>query len=272
MTGTAEEAKRSATGTAYAEEVSSTATADALKVAAAATQAVEATATAKAELSRSLADLSDEFDSTSLSEAWVVYRPDPAAWDLATRPGSLHLVGQQIPDAGVRNAIGASVPDGDLAVVFRIETNASYRQYVWIAFSNGDYSGQSFLGQTGALPGQTIELGITSTGDGNAVYMWACEGESSCHTSVYGRDKPGLAKTLGHEPIVTDGSVYFKLVRGGRDYTGYYSLDGASWTFVGEVQEFSWQTPQVFLGAARDSSANDFDAYFDFAHFEVLDP
>jgi hypothetical protein len=212
---------------------------------------VQATAAARAEARQMLLGLSDEFDSEQLSEAWTIYRPDPQRWDLTTNPGFLHIVGTKRRESGFLNIFGIQVPASDMQVTTRIETHnmLGNDNAAWIAFSPEDYPSGG---------GYTISLGLTlDNRDGYEVFMWVCA-SSDCSWFV---------NHLGREQIDFTDTIYLKLVREGDNYTGYYSLDGNAWTFIGEHKNFPVTIEQVVAGAG--GGKEEFDVYFDYLRFDT---
>ena len=242
------------TATAQTESINATATVKSYNQSIQATQSAQATNEAYATLQVELSALSEDFDSTQLSDKWVVYRPDPTKWDLTSSPGFLHIVGSPRRDAGILNIFGMRVTYADVEVITRIESNNMFddRQSAWIAFTPKDYS----------EVGQTVELGLSfDDRTGYRIYMWACEFDS-CFSP----------DSIGREEIDYRGSIYLKLTRIGNNYTGYYSYDGSTWIFVGEQKDFPAITNQITLGAGSSYNTDEFDAYFDFLHFDVPRP
>jgi len=251
-TATESAAEQSVTATAEAASYAATATAEIANAAIEATQSVQATAAARASVQQTLVDLSDEFDTEQLDTTkWTIYRPDPQRWDLTSNPGFLHLVGTKKRESGYLNIFGIRVPQSDMEVITRLETHNMLNNdnAAWIAFSPDDYP-------SGA--GYTISLGLSLDNyDGHAFYMLACA-QDNCSWSY---------NSLGHELIDFPGNVYLKLVRDGTNYTGYYSLNGNDWTFVGEYKDFPVMVDQIVLGAG--GGKEEFDVFFDYVHFDI---
>lgn len=239
------------TATSEAASFDATATTEAIEAAEKATQAFQSTATARAEVQQSLIEFSDEFNESQLAEHWNIYRPDPQKWDLSTEPGLLHIVGAPERDSGILNVFGIRLNPSDIEVVTKVESKNMLNDgnAAWIAFTPEDYP---------PSVGYSVEIGLAFDDyDGYFIYMWACDREN-CGWG---------ANRLGNEEIDFTGIVYLKLVREGKDYSGFYSLDGEAWTFVGEYKEFPIIVDQVTLAAG--GGREEFDTYFDFIHFDV---
>jgi hypothetical protein len=250
LTATAEQMAFQRTSTAEYYQHEALATEGMATANAQSTQAALATADAAMTLNQELSAYSDEFNSPQLADIWNIYRPDPNKWDLTSQPGMLHIVGSPSREAGIINIFGVRVAYSDMEIVTQVSSSnmTNDGQSIWIAFTPDDYSKDRM--------GYTVELGLAFDNyDGYIIYMWECHNES-CWTD-----------RLGREEITYDGPVYLKLVRLEADYFGYYSLDGISWTYVGETRDFSVNTDQVTIGAG--GGRQEFDAYFDFIHFAV---
>ena len=75
-------------------------------------------------LQQQLQSITDEFNVPQLSEQWTVYRSDETQWDLTSKPGFLHMIGNPLRETGPINVFGVEVPYTDLEVVARIETTS----------------------------------------------------------------------------------------------------------------------------------------------------
>jgi len=253
-TATAQSISIEKTQTSQALKEVGTATAVAQTQAVMATQSAQKTVQANEEVKKQLDELSDDFDSAELADHWEIYRPDPRKWDLTEEPGMLHIVGSDEREAGILNIFGERVTYSDVEVVTRIESHnmSSSGQSAWVAFTPDDYNANNLK--------YTIELGLAyDRYDGYVIFMWEIDNEG------------GWVDTIGHiEDLNYQGQVYLKLVRKGKDYTGYYSLDGEEWIFVGEYKDFPLITDQVTLGAGGDIS-DSFDVYFGYIHYSKPD-
>jgi hypothetical protein len=70
---------------------------------------------------------------------------------------------------------------------------------------------------------------------------------------------------------VANTTVYLAISRRGTLYTGYYSLDGTTWTPVGQYSNVNFQQPKVGLsGWNGDLSAPEIYADFDFFHLTLM--
>lgn len=249
-TATARAVSSEATSTAHAESYSATATVSARNAAVSATESAQATNEALVVLRQQLEVLSDNFDSVELADTWTVYRPDPNRWDLESRPGMLHVVGSPERESGMLNVFAQKVTFSDVDIVTKIETDNMLKdgQSAWIAVTPADYSDD----------GLTVEIGLAfDRYDGYRIYMWECDRE----------DCGWWVDTVGREHIDFEGHVYLKLCRRGKDYEGYYSFDGETWSFVGQAKEFPIITDQVTIAAG--GGREEFDAYFDYVRYEV---
>lgn len=256
-----------ATATAAYRAWQASATADARIAIERATQEAKATARALSVLQQQLQSITDEFSGPKLSEQWTVYRSDETRWDLTSRPGFLHIVGDPVRETGPINIFGVDVPYTDIEVVTRIETTSlSEGSNVWIAFTPDDYSHTpnkiSQLFTQYFDPRQTFELGIYLDQNlGPAVFMWFCPLEDECKNSSLGIETHHITPMSFN----FEGTVYLKLVREGNTYTGYYSTDGELWSYVGQAKDFP-MVGQVTLGACGEG---DFHVYIDYIRFSL---
>lgn len=280
-TETAHVQLQEASATALHQSEITTATKVAEEISATATQVAGMTATAAVLHREELARLSDEFDGSVISGDWSIYRPDPASWDLTSRDGWLHIVGTEPAELGARNIFAQNVPPTDLSVITRLELAASdIEQYAWVAFSTGDYPGGydqgPFVRIYFDLPHGTVELGVASTIEGTFVYMWSCDRDTQfgagCGSVQSKRWRSGMhADSLGELQVSLDGPIHLRLDREGLHFAGYYSPDGISWSYVGEIDGFAPMTDQVYLGAIRGFDSSQFDVYYDFVRYELLE-
>lgn len=251
ITATVQAESQSSTATAEFASFSASATAATINNSIQATKSVQATGEANVALKSQLDAISEGFNSNQLPGNWTIYRPDATKWDLTSETGFLHIVGSSRRDAGILNIFGTRVTYSDVEAVSRIESQNMLDdgQSAWIAFTPEDYSDADF----------TVELGVAFDGyDGYQIYMWQCQ-----YDNCYSTDK------IGEEKITFEGVIYLKLARIGRDYVGYYSYDGSSWVFVGEKKDFPVITDQIIIGAGGGKYTEEFDAYFDYLHFDT---
>lgn len=194
--------------------------------------------------------LSDQFDSVYLRDTWTIYRPLLGKYDLESRRGWLHIVGQKKLTEGYNNVFAQRVTSEDVVVTVKIGgTFTEPTQGAWLAFSPSEYKDNS----------RTVAVAVDSYGFGYRVMMWECREEKLCvETSMLGQNK-----------FKYPGYVFLRLERRGKDYIGHYSVDGKQWIFIGQTNNFPVITDQVILGAGCMTCKNDFDIFFDFIEFKV---
>lgn len=197
-----------------------------------------------------------------MPEGWTVAREDPGRWDLTLQPGWLHIRGRYIDnddDTWLSKNIFLHKMDAyDVTVTTLIDSNM-YRdgQSAWIGYTPDTFR----------TDGHSIMMGIVMGNKGRYVYMDACSYDDCQCTAP---DEDSWYNFSATDTLTFPGAVYLKLVRHGNVYTGYFSPDGASWTFLGELEEFS-PAGYFMMGAGGGNPWNEeeFDAFYDFVKFET---
>ena len=194
--------------------------------------------------------LTDTFDSVYLRDTWTIYRPLMGKYSLEDKRGWLHIVGQKKLSEGYTNVFAQRITSDDIVVTTKIGgVFIEPSQGVWLSFSPAEYQDNS----------RSVAVAVDSYGFGYRVMMWECREEKLCvETSLLGQNK-----------FKYPGYVYLRLERRGKDYIGYYSVDGKQWIFIGQTNNFPVITDQVILGSGCMNCKNDFDAYIDFVEFTV---
>jgi hypothetical protein len=202
--------------------------------------------------SQDAAGLSDIFDSVDFTQSWIIYRPDSERWDLTSKRGFLHIRGTKKSPQGYINVFALKTTNGDIDVTAKVYGGFTEETHgAWIGFSPSDYSDTH----------QTVMVSLDYYGFGYRVNMWECRSGSFCvETNNIGYEKfDNQAPDKKHR---YSGYIYLRVVRVGKDYTGYWSLDGKNWEFLAKATDFPVITDQVILGAGCTHCINDFDAYF----------
>lgn len=184
----------------------------------------------------------DDFDDPTLDPAWSWIRQDSTHWSLTTRPGFLRIVTQQgdvyESTNNLRNLLIQQAPDGD----FTITTLLTIEPF-------------THAQQGGLLVYQDDDNYIRITRG----YMF------TSHYVEFILEQNGSPTT--QQLTVPDTTVYLAITRSGTHYTGYYSLDGTTWTPVGQFSNVSFHPSQVGIGAWNgDLSAPEIPVDFDFFH------
>ncbi len=194
--------------------------------------------------------LSDTFDSVNLRNTWTIYRPLVGKYDLESKRGWLHIVGQKKLAEGYSNVFAQRITSDDIVVTTKIGgTLTEPTQGAWLGFSPSEYKDNS----------RTVAVAVDSYGFGYRVMMWECRDEKLCVET----------SSLGQSKFKYPGYVFLRLERRGKDYIGHYSVDGKQWIFIGQTNNFPVITDQVVFGAGCMTCKNDFDVYFDFIEFTV---
>lgn len=208
---------------------------------------------------------STEFDGT-LPESWTIAREDPTRWDLNMKQSWLHIRGRYIysyEDSWIaKNIFLNKIEYPNVTVITRVDGNMYLSgQSVWIG-----YTPDSFR-----TDGHSISLGIAMGGNGRYVFLTVCS-SNFCESSSPQRSTYYTYYTYSASDILTfSGPVYLKLCQQGNKYSGYFSADGQTWIFLGEIEDFS--PPGYFMlgagGGVGYEKDEEFDGFFDFVIFET---
>ena len=157
-----------------------------------------------------------------------------------------------------KNVLLIPVTGTNISIITNIDINFTRDlQLAWIGLSLMIFHCRTF-GSIGT------RLGII----GKIAFMRTCP-RSECKYST------DYSKTI-KDNILFSGPVYLRLDIQGDHFTAYYGEDGNSWSYLGEVSGISGGR-NVILGANAMSSfllpeERDFDVYFDYLHFEAIEP
>lgn len=178
----------------------------------------------------------DNFDSASLDSRWSWIREDPSHWNLTSMPGFLHII-TQLGSVGVgndaKNLLLTSAPHGN----YRITTKVS------------------------------IEPTANFQGAGIFVYQ-----DDNNYLKVSRRFGNGQKVTFRQEingeiysfdDEVTASTVYLRLSRDGDAYVGMYSLDGVTWSYLGQYNQ-SMTNPKIGIGSENGPSEIEIASDYDF--------
>lgn len=171
---------------------------------------------------------SDMFDATRLAPAWsfLGFTPEDT-YSLTARPGWLRLEpynGTFVP--GGQNTVIQDAVEHAFTLVTRVD---------FAPDASSDEAGLWTFNGPELLEGK---LFVTAEGDGRAVTF-------SFDTSSYS------------VALEEEGPVWLRLVRDGHDLTGFYSVDGAAWTQVGEAIDASRMDRHM----SSEEANHDFNAF-----------
>lgn len=153
----------------------------------------------------------DQFMSTTLNENWYWPRPY-GSWNLYNHLGFLRIAtdGQDLWGAGghPNSIVLRSVPGGDWTATTRLQFSPStdYQQAGIILYGDDDNYVKLVFGHDTAMGGTAVEF-----------------------TNESGASPWQLPKVGVNTP-----AIFLRLVKSGSTYLGYYSLDNASWAYVGQ--------------------------------------
>lgn len=170
-----------------------------------------------------LAVFQDDF-SADLQPGWTWDRGNDALWSLTSQPGFLRMVLESAPNLLVRDVGGDN---------FQVTTHL-----LFTPTSNFQFAGLIIYQDDGTK----IQLGRAycdrqNTCVGNGIYFDAVE------------DGQPRAENFATETQHTD-EAYLRILKTGPLLTGYYSEDGASWSWIGQ-HEVSMTDPRVGLVAGQ---------------------
>jgi len=161
----------------------------------------------------------DDFDG-SLASGWDWTRADEGQWSLTNSPGSLQTDLVQTSDpysSGADTLLLRSIEEDDFEIITKVTFEPQYNfQRVGLVIAEDN---QNFL----ALLRAYADVGDNP---GNGVYF---DHVAQTAPNYDGPDFRNFAT-----PISDPANVYLKLRKEGQTYTGYYSLDGQSWSMIGE--------------------------------------
>lgn len=187
----------------------------------------------------------DDFGQTTLNPDWRWIREEPANWSLTAAPGKLRISAVTTSDIwktgnNQKNLLVQSVPYDDFALTTRLSFNptADYQSAGLLVYTDDDHYIKVERAYNVAEGGNVFRLirenGTTSTG-----------------------------KQITSDPISSN-LVYLKLVKAGSSFTGYFSVDGTTWTIIGVPETIQLAAPVlVGLHAQRSGGAAAINADFD---------
>ena len=165
----------------------------------------------------------DDFDSSTLDPAWSWVREDPSHWSLTANPGHMRILTQAGgvfgPGNNQHNLLLAAAPAGDfqIATQVTIAPSENFQHATLLVYQDDDnYVQVSRL----YADGQKVQI-KAELGGATASTYWDT-----------------AATTL-----------YLRLVKEGDDYAGSFSLDGETWTLIGQVNDLALSNLQVGIGA-----------------------
>lgn len=150
----------------------------------------------------------DDFNGPKLDQRWEWSREDPTHWSLTARPGFLRIVtqtgGVYESAAKQKNILLMPAPKGDFRIVTKCTIDPK---------ENFQYAGlMVYQGRN-----NYVQINRAFT-DGNSFNFDIETGGTPINKRL-----PGTATTF-----------YLRITKRGDTYTGDYSLDGQSWTTVGQ--------------------------------------
>jgi hypothetical protein len=194
---------------------------------------------------------SDDFNHTTLDQRWMWNFNDPSRWSLSAYPGFLEILTDS-GDVGLKNLALQYAPLGDFAISTRL---------LYLPVRNYEVAGiVLWQDRRNYLMLARGYADLASGGVGTGIYFFRTENGHRVG-SDFGTSLPSVVE------------VYLRVVRQGNTYTGYYSLDGATWTLVGShTPSAGVLLSRVGLTAAQDLAAGAMPADFDYFNFSAYAP
>ena len=188
----------------------------------------------------------DDFDE-SYNPEWTWIRVDDDQWNLTDNPGFLRVNLTHTSDAyagGPDSLLLRFIEEENFEIVTRVlfKPERNFQRVGLVIYENRD----NFVGLLRAY----ADVG---NNPGNAIYF------DNISPDVPGYDDADYQNFATR--IADPSDVYLKLRRDGNTYTGYYSLDGQSWTLIGEHRS---PIEPVSYGLLIGSSDQPISAEFDF--------
>ncbi|WP_214626315.1 DUF1349 domain-containing protein [Paenibacillus agaridevorans] len=197
-----------------------------------------------------LADRTDSFEGATMHPDWQWVREEPDYWSLSAVPGKLRITAVTQSDIWKTsntqtNLLGKTSPYEDFALTTEIAYGplANYQSAGLLAYVDDNHYVKVERVYNSAHGGAVFRI-VRENGELNAVTLTAPD-------------------TLGSAP------VHLKLVKQGANFTGYYSVDGATWTQIGSsALTYAVSGPmRVGLHAQRSAGAAPVPA--DFSYFRL---
>ncbi|MGD8398514.1 MAG: DUF1349 domain-containing protein, partial [Anaerolineae bacterium] len=180
----------------------------------------------------------DGFDSTTLDSRWTWVRENPSLWSLTDNPGSMRIIssgGLHETNNNQENILLTRPPAGDFRITTRVSVSPTVNYHGASLYVYQDDDNYLEVSRVYA-DGQTVRLkeeigGVTSS------WYW---------------DTPA-----------TD--LYLRIVKEGDDYYSFFSPDGDTWTFTGQINDLPlsdlWVGVGAHMGPDPVSVTADFDLF-----------
>lgn len=196
---------------------------------------------------------SDDFEGTTLDEAWTIVREDDSAWSLTARPGFLRIRTQEggVTEDTIRNLVLRGVY-GDFTLTARMEFDPT---------QDGQFGGLAVRDKDG----QTLIYGITRISGVRGTFRGLL--------AITDGGDGGEPDTSG--AIYSYNDVYLRLIRRGDNFTAQYSRDGKVYSDVGTVTATMSAGVSAGMGAANGQECGDtcdVSVNADFDSFEITVP
>ena len=184
----------------------------------------------------------DDFSSPTLDSRWSWMNEDPTHWSLTAKPGYLRITTQSgsLFSGIYNNLLVTDAPFGSYQITSRVSITPT----------------ENFQGASIVVYGDNenyCRIARRFAGTGGQVNLRCYEGGSM--VDDIGVDEPAT-------------SVYLRLTRVGDTYEGYYSPDGNSYQYVGQV---SATIPNPMVGIVSENGPSTTEIQSDYDSFQLED-
>jgi beta-xylosidase len=184
----------------------------------------------------------DDFNSETLDSAWSWINEDPTHWSLTTNPGFMQIITQNgslfIPGT-YHNLLVKEAPSEDYQITTRVTISPTTEIYqgVYIVVY-GDDKNHIRIGRRFANDGN--EINFRHMSEGNSIGLNAVSENAT--------------------------SVYLRITKEGDLYSGFYSINGISYTYIGQTSR-ALTNPKIGILSENGPSTTEIPSDYDF--FEV---
>lgn len=186
----------------------------------------------------------DEFDSTTLNSSWSWIKEDPTHWSLANNPGFLQIITQNggIFSATYHNLLVKDAPSED----YRITTKATISP-------TEDFQGASI---------------IVYSDDNNYIRLGRRFASPASGDEVNFRHESNDV-LVEHIPVIENATtLYLRITKEGNVYSGFYSVDGDSYTYIGQTTAV-FTNHKIGILSENGPSTTEIPSDYDFFRLET---
>lgn len=183
----------------------------------------------------------DDFNSTTLNSTWSWLNEDPTHWSLTDNPGFMHIITQNggIFASAHHNLLVTEAPSEDYQITAKVFISPSE-----------NYQGASV---------------IVYADDDNYVRVsrrFADAGE----VNFRHESNDVLSANIGFDETAT--TVYLRITKQGNVYSGFYSIDGNGYTYIGQTTAVL-TNPKIGILSENGPSTTEIPSDYDFFKLET---